>query len=95
MVDKLADEAVDKALQGLEGWRRAVERSAIEKSFKFKDFGQAWSFMSRIALLAERMDHHPEWSNVYNRVDITLTTNDAGGISAQDIEMAEKIESFL
>ena len=95
MVDKLTDKAVDNALKSLAGWNHVEGRSAIEKRFKFKGFGQAWSFMSRIALLAERMDHHPEWFNVYNKVDITLTTHDAGGVSAQDIEMANEIEKFL
>ena len=95
MVDKLDDEAVDKMLIDLEGWRRAEGRSAIQKSFVFKNFAMAWHFMCRIAKHAEEVDHHPEWSNVYNKVDITLTTHDAGGVSQRDIDMAREIESYV
>lgn len=94
MIERLDDKTIENALRALPGWARAGNRHALEKSFKFKNFGQAWAFMSRIALLAEKMDHHPEWFNVYNRVDITLTTHDADGISERDIKMAEKIEKF-
>ena len=69
-------------------------RPAIKKQFNFNDFSQAWSFMSRAALLAEKMDHHPEWFNVYNVVDITLTTHDTGGISEKDVRMAEAMDEF-
>ncbi len=95
MVDRLKDPQIEDALKSLEGWTRAKNRHAIEKSFKFKNFSQAWGFMSRIALLAEKMDHHPEWSNIYNRVDITLTTHDASGVSERDIKMAEKIDTYF
>jgi len=70
------------------------ERDAIKKTFTFTDFNQAWSFMSRSALVAEKMDHHPEWFNVYNTVEVTLTTHDCHGLSAKDVEMAEKMDEF-
>ena len=77
------------------GWAMVEGRDAIERSFKFKDFSAAWGFMNRVALLAEKMDHHPEWSNVYNRVVITLTTHDAGGLSVRDVAMAGAIEGVI
>ena len=95
MIERLNDPQIEKALASLEGWSRKDNPDALTKNFKFKDFNQAWGFMSRIALLAEKMDHHPEWSNIYNRVKIVLTTHDAGGISERDIKMAAKIETFL
>ncbi len=94
-IQKLDPQAIQSALKSLDGWALADDRQALFKSFKFKDFNSAWGFMGRIALLAEKMDHHPEWFNVYNRVDITLTTHDAGGISERDIKMATKIETYL
>ncbi len=93
-IEKLADREIDEALESLDGWEQAEGRSAIQKSFKFKDFNEAWSFMTRVALLAEKMNHHPEWSNVYNRVDITLTTHDVVGVSERDIKMATKLERY-
>ncbi|GJL85237.1 MAG: putative pterin-4-alpha-carbinolamine dehydratase [Micavibrio sp.] len=93
-IGKLADREIKKALESLDGWSMAEGRSAIHKSYKFKDFNEAWSFMSRVALLAEKMEHHPEWSNVYNRVDITLTTHDADGVSERDIKMATEMNRF-
>lgn len=83
------------AIARLEGWHAAEGRDAIEKEFKFKDFNAAFGFMVRVALYAERNDHHPEWFNVYNRVGITLTTHDAGGISQRDADMAHAIEAML
>ena len=71
-------------------WR--VADGALRRSFRFADFSAAWAFMSRVALLAERHDHHPEWSNVYNRVEIALTTHDAGGLSQRDIKLAQAID---
>ena len=68
---------------------------AIEREFKLRNFSEAWAFMSRVALLAEKHDHHPEWSNVYNRVAITLTTHDAGGLSERDVAMARAIDALL
>jgi len=81
--------SVATALSRLEGWRAQDEgREAIEKEFKFKDFNAAFGFMTRVALYAERNDHHPEWFNVYNRVEVTLTTHDAGGVSDKDVALA-------
>ena len=85
----------EKALHDLGGWTEAKGRDAIFKSFQFKNFNQAFGFMSRVALAAEKMDHHPEWSNVYGRVDITLTSHDAGGATEKDFALARKIESFV
>lgn len=84
-----------RALAELPGWRAVDGRDAIAKTFQFKDFNQAFAFMTRVALLAEKMDHHPEWFNVYNRVDVTLTTHDAGGVSDNDIRMAKAMEAYL
>lgn len=80
------------AMLGLPGWNECGERDAIRKSFTFRDFPEAFAFMTRIALVAERMNHHPEWFNVYNRVDITLTTHDANGLTQRDIRLAEAVE---
>lgn len=95
MVDQLAPDSVDKALGTLDGWNLSADTKSIHKELKFKDFNHAWGFMNRVALLAEKMDHHPEWFNVYNRVEITLTTHDAGGISARDIKMAGAIDEIM
>jgi 4a-hydroxytetrahydrobiopterin dehydratase len=76
------------ALTRLDTWRQAEGRDAIVKEFRFKDFNAAFAFMSRVALYAERHDHHPEWFNVYNRVDVALTTHDAGGVSEKDVALA-------
>ncbi|MBY0565082.1 MAG: 4a-hydroxytetrahydrobiopterin dehydratase [Hyphomonadaceae bacterium] len=78
----------DAALARLEGWRAADGRDAIAKQFRFKDFNAAFGFMSRVALYAERHDHHPEWFNVYNRVEVTLATHDVGGVSEKDVALA-------
>ena len=77
------------------GWQRAAGRDAIIRRFEFKDFSAAFAFMTRVALLAEKTDHHPEWSNVYNKVEVTLTTHDAGGVTAKDIKMAEAMEAWI
>ncbi|WP_174299666.1 4a-hydroxytetrahydrobiopterin dehydratase [Caulobacter sp. S45] len=76
------------ALAELQDWRAAEGRDALAKSFRFKDFNAAFGFMTRVALLAETLDHHPEWSNVYNRVEVVLTTHDADGVTALDLKMA-------
>jgi len=89
MVDKLAPADRRVALAGLEGWREAEDRDAIVKSFRFKDFNQAFGFMARVAMEAERINHHPEWFNVYNRVEVTLTTHDCGGLSERDVALAQ------
>jgi len=91
---KLSSDARRAALAELPGWSEAEGRDAIAKSFRFKDFNGAFGFMTQIALMAEKMDHHPEWFNVYNRVDVTLATHDAGGVSAKDIALARFIESL-
>jgi 4a-hydroxytetrahydrobiopterin dehydratase len=92
MVDKLGAEARREALAELSGWSLVEGRDAIEKSFKFKTFNEAWGFMSRVALAAEKLNHHPEWFNVYNRVDIVLSTHDCGGLSELDIKLAKRID---
>jgi 4a-hydroxytetrahydrobiopterin dehydratase len=92
MVAKLQGEARTQALKSLVGWAEIEGRDAIGKTFKFKDFNQAWGFMSRVALAAEKLDHHPEWFNVYNRVDIALSTHDAGGLSERDVALAKLID---
>ena len=80
---------VAEALDGLKGWTEAADgREAIVKSFKFADFNAAFAFMTQVALSASRLDHHPEWSNVYNRVEVLLTTHDSGGVTAKDVELA-------
>lgn len=94
MPQLLTTEERTQALADLSGWAPAPDRDAISKDFKFKDFSQAFGFMTRVALAAERLDHHPEWSNVYNRVRITLSTHDCGGLSRLDIELAHRIDTF-
>ena len=83
-----------KVLGELDGWSEAKGRDAIIKTFQFKSFSQAWGWMSRVALLAEKMDHHPEWVNVYGRVDVTLSTHTAGGVTEKDIALARKMDAF-
>jgi len=92
MTEKLQGAARTRALAGLDGWTEIDGRDAIGKSFAFADFNAAFAFMTRVALKAEAMDHHPEWSNVYNRVDVVLSTHDAGGVSAKDIALAQFID---
>jgi 4a-hydroxytetrahydrobiopterin dehydratase len=86
---KLDAKARATALKTLKGWKEAKDGEAIAKNFKFKDFNEAFGFMTRVALLADKMDHHPEWFNVYNKVDVTLSTHDAGGVTQNDIDMAK------
>ncbi len=93
MVERLSAEARRRTLSQLAGWKQVAGRDAIEKSFTFDSFSQAWGFMSRVALAAEKMDHHPEWFNVYNRVDITLFTHDCGGLSERDLDLAKRINA--
>ena len=92
MVEKLSDTERANALAGLDGWAAVDGRDAIAKAFAFKDFNAAFGFMARVALKAERMDHHPEWFNVYDRVEITLSSHDCGGLSGRDIALAGFIE---
>lgn len=92
MAGKL-DEAARKAIpQRLPEWKMADGRDAIARSFKFKDFNAAFGFMTRAALVAEQMNHHPEWFNVWNRVDVTLSTHDAGGLTERDLKLAEAMD---
>lgn len=95
MAEKLSPEARRAALAALPGWHLSGQRDAIEKSFKFKTFNQAWGFMNRVALAAEKLNHHPEWFNVYNRVDIVLTTHDCDGLSELDVKLAKRINGFV
>ena len=95
MTDKLLVGAPRaKIVAALDGWSEAKGRDAIVKTFQFKSFSQAWGWMSRVALLAEKMDHHPEWVNVYGRVDVTLSTHSAGGVTEKDFALARKMDAF-
>ena len=87
-VEQLSDEERETWLAALPDWRLVRDGAAIERTFTFADFAEAFAFMTRIAIMAEKRDHHPEWSNVYNRVTVTLTTHDAQGLSMKDIELA-------
>ena len=95
MIQKLSEGERAQLLPELEGWAADPARDGIAKRFTFADFVQAFGFMTQVALLAEKADHHPEWSNVYNRVDILLTTHDAGGLSMRDIDMARAIDRIV
>ena len=94
-VEPLSEAEREDALEGLPEWDWDEGRDAITRSLTFADFVEAFGFMTRVALLAEKADHHPEWSNVWNRVDILLTTHEAGGLSARDVEMATAIDALL
>lgn len=94
MVAKLTESERERMLPTLSGWHLDPSRDGIAKRFKFASFVEAFGFMTRVALLAEKADHHPEWSNVYNRVDILLTTHDAEGLSMRDIELARAIDEI-
>ena len=93
-IEKLGRAEAEAALGELGGWAMDRGGDAIRRQFKFADFSRAFAFMTRVALLAEARDHHPEWSNVYNRVDITLTTHDAGGLSERDFRLAQDINAL-
>jgi 4a-hydroxytetrahydrobiopterin dehydratase len=95
MTTRLSGRARSDALATLKGWSEVQGRDAIQKSFKFADFTQAWGFMTRVALAAEKADHHPEWSNVYNQVEIVLSTHDAGGLSDKDVALARFIDGLV
>jgi 4a-hydroxytetrahydrobiopterin dehydratase len=94
MSGKLTGDARKSALAGLKGWSEASGRDAISKKFVFKDFNQAFGFMTRAALVAEKMDHHPEWFNVYKTVDVILSTHDAGGLTDRDVKLAEAMDKI-
>ena len=94
-VARLTDSEREDLLRAHPDWSLAREGAAIERTFKFADFNEAFGFMTRVALLADKADHHPEWFNVYNRVEITLTTHDAGGLSRRDADMAKAIDALV
>ena len=94
MAEKLEGDARVKALAQLQGWSEADGRDAITKTFQFKDFNEAFGWMARVALAAEKMDHHPEWFNVYRTVDVTLATHDAGGLTERDVKLAKKMDAL-
>ena len=95
MVQKLDEAERNALLARFPEWTHEPSRDAITRQFKFDDFARAFGFMASIAIIAEKMDHHPEWSNVYNRVDILLTTHDADGLSERDATLAEAIEALI
>ncbi len=92
MAQKLTGDALKAALAKLKGWGEVNGRNAISKKFTFEDFNAAFGFMARAALVAEKLDHHPEWFNVYNRVEVTLSTHDAGGVTELDVKLAAAME---
>lgn len=95
MVDILEKNRLPIELEQLEGWVLSSDERSIQKSFKFRNFSEAFAFMTRVALIAETQNHHPEWFNVYNRVDISLTTHDADGITVKDLTLAKLIERLF
>jgi len=94
MAAKLTGSARQSALAKLDGWSEVKGRDAITRQFMFKDFNEAFGFMARAALIAEKLDHHPEWFNVYNKVEVTLATHDAGGVTERDIKLAEAMDGL-
>ena len=95
MPTRLTDAARAGLASKLPGWSPVSAKEAIERSFRFRDFSEAWAFMNRVALLAESQNHHPDWSNVYNRVRIELSTHDAGGLTENDVKLAQAINALL
>lgn len=94
MAERLSAEARKSALKGLSGWTETAGREAIQRTFVFKDFNEAFGFMARSALVAEKSDHHPEWRNVYKTVEVVLATHDAGGVTTLDIELAKAMNAI-
>jgi 4a-hydroxytetrahydrobiopterin dehydratase len=94
MAQKLSGDARSRALARLGGWSEVKGRDAISKKFVFADFNEAFGFMARVALAAEKLDHHPEWFNVYKTVEVTLSTHDAGGLTERDVSLAEAMDRF-
>jgi 4a-hydroxytetrahydrobiopterin dehydratase len=94
MAQRLTAEARKSALASLPGWAEVQGREAIAKTFVFKDFNEAFGFMSRAALVAEKHDHHPEWRNIYKTVEVVLATHDAGGVTAKDVELAKAMNAI-
>lgn len=95
MTAKLTGKARTQALASIKGWKKVRGRDAIQKNFRFANFNEAWGFMTRVAMAAEKADHHPEWFNVYNKVEIVLTTHDAGGLSEKDVALAKIIDAAV
>lgn len=94
MAERLSADARKQALGGVPGWTEVQGREAIGKTFVFKDFNEAFGFMTRAALIAEKMDHHPEWRNVYKTVEVVLSTHDAGGVTRLDVELATAMNAI-
>ncbi len=94
MAERLSAEARKQALKNLPGWAEMAGREAIGRTFIFKDFNEAFGFMTRVALVAEKHDHHPEWKNVYKTVEVVLATHDAGGVTTRDIELATAMNAI-
>ena len=94
MVEQLSAQARQSALGELSGWSEAAGENAIARKFTFKDFNEAFGFMSRVALVAEKNDHHPEWRNVYRTVEVELSTHDAGGVTARDVDLAKAMNAI-
>jgi 4a-hydroxytetrahydrobiopterin dehydratase len=94
MANLIKSQDIESFIKKNKGWRRVKGRSALQKSYSFKDFSAAFAFMTRAALLAEKMNHHPEWFNVYNRVDVVLSTHDAGGVTERDTKLAQAMDGF-
>ena len=93
MAERLSDEVIQEQLSGLAGW--SVEGGMLHRVFEFKDFSEAFGFMTRVAMLAETANHHPNWSNVWNKVEVSLSTHDAGGITEKDFDLAGKINAIV
>jgi 4a-hydroxytetrahydrobiopterin dehydratase len=94
VAERLSADARKSALKGLPGWKEVAGREAIERTFVFKDFNEAFGFMTRAALVAEKHDHHPEWRNVYKTVEVVLSTHDASGVTARDVELAKAMNAI-
>jgi 4a-hydroxytetrahydrobiopterin dehydratase len=94
MAERLSAQARQSALDGLQGWKEVAGREAIARNFTFRDFSEAFGFMVRVALVAEKNDHHPEWRNVYRTVEVVLATHDAGGVTVRDIELAKAMNAI-
>lgn len=94
MTARLTEDARRTAIAGLAGWSEVPGRDAVQKTFKFSDFNEAFGFMARVALVAERMDHHPEWRNVWNTVEVVLSTHDAGGLTQKDVDLATRMNAI-
>ena len=95
MLRKLSSQEQQDMHKELPNWKQSADTLSITRKFSFADFVEAWGFMSRVAILAEKKNHHPEWFNVYNRVEITLTTHDVGGLSPLDVQLAKEIDALV